>query len=51
MERKPKNLPKLDDYCQEKWAKITANESYKLVKEYNKRLQLVIKAYKSYNRL
>lgn len=44
MERKPKNFAQLEDYCQEEWAKITAEECYKLVENYNKRLQQVIKA-------
>ena len=44
MERKPKNLVQLEDYCQEEWAKITAEECNKLVENYNKRLMKVIKA-------
>jgi len=44
MERKPKNLAQLEDYCQEEWVKITADECYKLVENYNIRLQQVIKA-------
>ena len=44
MERKPKNFAQLEDYCQEEWAKITAEECYKLVENYNKQLQQVIEA-------
>ena len=44
MERKPKNLIQLGEYCQEEWAKITAEECYKLVENYNKWLTQVIKA-------
>ena len=38
MERKPKNLVQLENYCQEEWAKFTAQECCKLVENYSKRL-------------
>ena len=44
MQRKPKNLIQLEEYCQEEWAKITTEECNNLVENYEKRLRKVIKA-------
>lgn len=44
MEKKPRNLAQLEEYCHEEWTKITADECLKLVEHYNKRLQKVIEA-------
>ena len=35
MDRKPKNLVLLEDYCEEKYPEITVEECYKLVENYN----------------
>ena len=43
----PKNLTQLENYCQVEWNKITSEECYRLVENYNKKLQQVIEA-KSY---
>ena len=44
MKRKPKNLTYLKNYYQGKQGKITAENYYKLVENFNKILQQVMKA-------
>ena len=44
MEKKPKNLTQLEEFCQEEWTKISVSECFKLVEHYTKRLQKVIEA-------